>query len=167
MELYHQLKRLHLVHPLGGFRDWRRALADAGLEVKPIKEHNGWKLVAVKRPERRPCDATEPSAGARLPQTNRILCYGLPRAAFGPHKEPVALVENLDMATLRQDPVFMEHHRRAVHDWAAKGLLPPAWPPPSARSASTVHKTTATVGARSKCPRAQTPEKAAAYGHPP
>ena len=167
VELYHQLAGLHLVQGLGPFRDWRRAVKAAGQKVIAIKEFDGRKLIAVKRRDRSPRDETKASAGDRLPQTNRILCFGLPRAAFGPHKEPVALVANLDMDTFWLDQVVKEQAHRALHDWTAKGLFPPRPGAASARSASNVHTSTTIVGPAGPHDRALPVEIAAAYGHPP
>jgi len=167
VELYHQLRGLHLVQPLGGFRDWRHALADLNQKIVPIHEHDGRKLVAVQFPPPRPRDDTQANAGDRLPASNRILCICLPRALFSPWKEPVALVENLDIRNLGHDPMLMEHVRKAVHDWTAKGLLPPPRCPLRAGGSFTVH--TSTTGVRAASPEgAVLPvEIAAAYGHPP
>ena len=165
--LYHQLKDLHLVQPLGPFRAWRQAVKAAGQKVVAIHEHDGRKLIAVKRRDRSPRDETEASAGDRLPQTNRILCFGLPRAAFGPYKEPLALVANLDMDTFWLDQVVKQQARRALHDWTAKGLFPPRPGAASARSASTVHTPTTTDPPGDPRAGASAGEKAAAYGHPP
>ncbi len=165
--LYHQLAGLHLVQGLGPFRDWRRSLADVGQKVIAIHEREGRKLIAVKRRERRPEDETEASAGARLPASNRILSFGLPRAAFGPRKEPVALVENLDLGSFWRDPLVAEHARRALHDWTRKDLLPPARPAPPASGAFTVHTSTTTDEPAGPENRALPLEIADAYGHPP
>ena len=167
VELYHQLKGLHLVQPLGGFRDWRRALADVNQKVVAIHECGGRKLVAVQFPPPRPRDDTEPSPGGRLPHINRLLCTCLPRALFSPWKEPVALIQNLDIGSLSREPELMEHVRRAVHDWTAKGLLPPPRCPLMPGGSFTVHTSTTTVGAASPGRAVMTAEKAAAYGHPP
>ncbi|MBW8060779.1 MAG: hypothetical protein FVQ78_10815, partial [Solirubrobacterales bacterium] len=147
VQLYHQLKGLHLVQPLGAFRAWRHALTEANQKIVAIHECGGRKLVAVQFPPPRPRDDTEPSPGARLPQTNRLLCTCLPRALFSPWKEPVALIQNLDVRSLSQDPVLMEHVRKAVHHWTAKGIAPPPRCPLLARGAFTVHTSTTTVRA--------------------
>jgi len=165
--LYHQLAGLHLVQGLGPFRDWRRALADVGQKVVAIHELGGRKLIAVKRRERRPDDDAEASAGDRLPAVNRILSFGLPRAVFGPRKEPVALVESLDLDSLWRDPLVMEHVARAVHDWTAKGLALPARPAPPATGAFTVHTSTTTDEPAEACAGAREVENDGAYGHPP
>ncbi|KKK75041.1 hypothetical protein LCGC14_2877720, partial [marine sediment metagenome] len=162
--LYHQLAGLHLVQGLGPFRDWRRALADVGQKVVAIHELGGRKLIAVKRRERRPEDEPEASAGDRLPATNRILSFGLPRAVFGPRKEPVALVERLDIGSFWRDPLVAEHARRAVHDWTAKGLLPLHKPAVEASGAFTVHTSTTTDEPAEACAGAREVENDGAYG---
>ena len=167
VQLHDQLQGLHLVQPLGPFKAWRRGLEDAHQKVIQITEDEQRKLIAVQRPRRRPRDETEPSPGPRLPRTNRVLAFCLPRAVFGPHKEPVVLVSNLDLDTLWHDPIVMEHAARALHAWTSKGLPPPARLLATARSASTVHTSTTTVGAAMPYDQGLTPEKAAAYGHPP
>ena len=167
VELSRQVERCRLVEPLGSFRVWHRDLKHAGLRVVPILEDGERKLIAVKRRERRPGEASVPKPGGRLPRTNRILCFGLPRALHGPHKEPVALVENLDLDTLFHDPVVMEQSRRATRTWTSKGLLPPPGNPFLARSALKVHTTTVTVRAADAGAGVMTAEKAAAHGHPP
>ena len=155
VELYRQLKGLHLVQCLGGFRAWRRARKEAGEKVVAILEFDGRKTVIVKRAERRPREEAAEPAVDRLPVSNRVLSFGLPRAAFGPVKEPVALVSNFDPDGFWRDPVVMERARSGLKRWMARGNFPPRCWFPRGRSPFKVHTYTTTVGAGGACGRVE------------
>ena len=109
-ELYHQLERLHLVQPLGGFRDFRRWLEDDRRQAVPEYVKGRRHLVALKRPK---CTRREqPAAGG--PQTNQILAVTRPTARFCNEREPLLLIANLDPETLWDDPAKRELARQAL-----------------------------------------------------
>ncbi len=163
VRLYHQLRGLHLVQPLGPFRDFRRALADAGLKVVPEYGPRGRRLVVTRRPVRPHRDL--PING--LPGTNQVLSIDLPRAAFCNYREPVMRVGNLDVQTLWHDPSLLARAAEALADWTRNGAPPPQLLVPTARGPFTVHTCTPVVGAATSRKSPPAPEPAAVSPHAP
>jgi len=145
VELYHELRGLHLVQPLGWFRDFRRQLDADGLKVVPEYGPRGRRLVVTRRPTRPHRDL--PPAG--LPKTNQVLSIDLPRAAFCHYREPVLRVSNLDVQTLWHDPQLLAPAGEALADWTRNGAPPPQVLVPTARGPFTVHTCTPAVRAPS------------------
>lgn len=163
VELYHQLKLLPLVQPLGPFRDFRRRLERDRLKVVAVYEARGRRLVAVKRPPRPHRD--RPNTG--LPETNQVLSIDLPRAAFCNYREPVMRVCNLDANTLWNHPGLAARARAALADWTRNGAPAPHLATLIGRDLFTVHTSTSTVAAARAGDRLPAPETPAVSPHAP
>lgn len=163
VELYYQLKWLHLVQPLGPFRAFRRQLHHDRLKIVAVYEARGRRLVAVRRPPRAHRD--RPITG--FPETNQILSIDLPRAAFCNYREPVMRVCNLDANTLWRDPRLAARAAEALADWTRNGAPAPHLAALIGRDLFTVHTCTPVVGAASSRDRLPTPETPAVSPHAP
>ena len=165
-ELYRQLKGLHLVQGLGGFRIARKDRKERRAKVVSIQEFSGRKLVEVDIPRRRPRDDSDDRSGGGLPRSNQVFCFGLPKAAFSNVKEPVALVSNLDLDSFWRDPDVMERARRGLSDWTRRGNFPPdRWFP--GRRPFKVHTYTSIVRSGAGCGRVIAGQTAPGNPHAP
>ncbi|HEU01529.1 MAG TPA: hypothetical protein ENH89_14555 [Aurantimonas coralicida] len=161
--LYHQLKGLHLVQPLGPFRTFRRRLDDAGLKVVAEYGPRRRRLVVTRRPTLPHRDL--PQGG--LPPTNQVLGIDLPRAAFCNYREPVMRIGNLDARTLWHDPQLLARAGEALADWTRNGAPPPQLLVPAACGPFTVHTCTPSDGAAASRERLPALESAAVSPHAP
>lgn len=127
VELYHQLYGLHLVQPLGGFRDFRKSLKDRRL--KPVTEYrNGKRLIVLtRRPSYNKDREDRPASGWE--RTNYVVSVDLPKAAFSPVREPVMRVVNYEASSFWQDEDRLRLASQALKDWSRNGGPPPQWMP--------------------------------------
>lgn len=137
-QLYHQLKHLHLVQPLGGFRAFRSRLAHNHLKVVPLYQSGRRRLVLTKRPVRDLADLHRPSSF----KINHVYSIDLPSAAFCHLREPVMRVGNLDMQTLWNDQHLAHRAHQALADWYRNGGPPPHQIAPDGHRPFKVHTCT-------------------------
>lgn len=162
-QLYHQLKHLHLVQPLGGFRGFRSRLAQNHLKVVPIKQSGRRRLILTKRPSRDLADQQRPAAF----KTNHLYSIDLPSAAFCHLKEPVVRVGNLDIQTLWNDQHLRYRAGQALADWYRNGGPPPHQIAPDGHRPFTVHTCTLSAGTLHLPEAPRVPGTAAGDPHAP
>ena len=120
---HQEVRGLHLVQPLGGFRAWRSELKAERQKVVAVHDRKGRRRLVITDRRRRDedrCRSLEDS-------DNQLVSITLPSARFSRFKEPVALIArpNLDTLWGEGSGELFKHHLEALEHWRANGAPDP------------------------------------------
>ncbi|TQV81904.1 hypothetical protein [Denitrobaculum tricleocarpae] len=120
---YVYTRGLHLVQPMGAFREWRSELKADRKKVVAIHDREGNRRLVVIDRKRKDDESCRSMEGGE----NQVISISLPSARFSRFKEPVALIANpnLDRLWGEGSGELFKHHLEALEHWRANGAPDP------------------------------------------